>query len=324
MSIFNWNATETEYYVDQVNKMMQSQNYGWNPGGSNGKGDAIGGNLDAWFAYGEPRLVDGVKNCWTKVDKGNGKYYYQGHRYPTTEYLTKDFSRDHTSNTFCLMKLAGEDEWLKELTSNIHWVISKGHITSTGKKVWRHSFGPGLWGFAKTFAGKWWGPVMFYTSSFFEVILYNIINAFCYLMGWFSRELKPEDYNGKNMSRQQQSKWRQFWASVTYPVYAMNLFAWQLFVMKDSFMKRLLQYMMKPLIPRYNYFLKLAYNIDKVTKEDVLEYKSMKGGRWSTPLNEINDRDVHFITDPKRLEFNVVDEDLLIAFWNYRHPEDKI
>jgi len=324
MSIFNWKSTGTHWFVDQVNKMMLSQNYSWNPDGENGKGDAIGRNKDSYFAYKDPRFVEGAKNCWVKIDKGNGKYYWKGHRYPTPEYLEKDFSRDHTSNTFVLMAIAGEKEWAKEVASHIRWVISKKHVTSTGKKVWRHSFGPGLWGFVKSFAGKWWGPVMFYTSSFIEVILYNIINAFCYLMGWFSRELHPEDYNKNTMSRQKQSKWRQFWASATYPVYAMQLFAWQLFVMKDNPMKRLLQHMMTLLIPRHNYMLKLTYNVGKVTKEQVLNYKSMKGGRWTTPLNEINDRDVHIITSQKWLEYNVLDKDLLISMWNHRHPEDQI
>ena len=50
----------------------------------------------------------------------------------------------------------------------------------------------------------------------------------------------------------------------------------------------------------------------------------MKGGRWSTPVNEINDRGVYQITDPERLEFNRLDEDVLIAMWNYRNPDDLI
>ena len=324
MSTFNWEATESEYFVDQLNKMMLSHNYSWNPNGENGKGDAIGRNKDAYFAYGDPRFIEGVKNCWVKIPKEDGHYYWKGHRYPTPEYLKKDFSRDHTSNTFVLMALAGEKEWAKEVGSHIRWTITKKHVNSSGKTIGNHRFGPGLWGFVKTFAGKWWGPLMFYTSSFIEVILYNIINAFCYLMGWFSREQFPEDYNPQTMSRQKQSKWRQLWASLTYPVYAMNLFSWQLFVMKDNPMKRLLQHMMTFLIPRHNHMLKLTYNVGKVTKEQVLNYKSMKGGRWTTPLNEINDRDVHFVTDPKRLEFNVQDKDLLIAMWNYRNPNDII
>ena len=89
-------------------------------------------------------------------------------------------------------------------------------------------------------------------------------------------------------------------------------------------MKRLLQLMARPLIPRYNHFLKLMFNVGKVTKQQVLDYKSSQGGRWTTPLNELNDRDVRLITNPKWLSANVLDKDLLIAAWNYRNPDDVI
>lgn len=320
---FNWEATDTYSFVDQINKMMLSQNPSWNPTGGNGKGDAIGRSKDSYFAYKEPRFVDGVKNCWLKVDKGS-KYYYKGHRYPTPEYFEKDMSRDHTSNTFVLMKLAGEDEWLKEITTHNRWVITDKHTNSKGKEIGKHSYTPALWGFAKSFAGKWWGAPLFYFMSFFKLILYHFQNGLVYLMGWFSRELKQEDYNAQNMALQHQSKWRNFWGKIDYPIYALQLFAWQLFVMKKNPMKRLLQYMSYLLIPRYNYVLKLLFDVGKVTKEDVLEYKPMKGGRWTTPLNELNDRDVGIIDNEDYLKANTLDKDLLIALWNHMHPEDQI
>jgi len=35
------------------------------------------------------------------------------------------------------------------------------------------------------------------------------------------------------------------------------------------------------------------------------------GGRWTSTLDEQNDRDIYIITDPKMLEANVIDVDLL-------------
>jgi len=320
---FDWNATDTQWFVDQENKMMLGQNHSWNPNGSNGKGDAIGRSRDAYYAYKEPRFIEGVKNCWTKIQKGN-KYYYKGHRYPTPEFLDKDMSRDHTSNTFVLMKLAGEEEWLKEVCKHNRWVITDKHINSKGKELGRHCYTPALWGFAKSFAGKWWGAPLFYFMSFLELILYHFQNGLVYLLGWFSRELYPEDYNAQTMSLQKQSKWRQKIAKISYPIFALQLFGWQLFVMKKSPMKRLLQYMSYLLIPRYNYMLRLLFNVGKVTKEQVLNYKPMKSGRWTTPLNELNDRGVSIITDEVLLKANTLDKDLLIALWNHRNPNDII
>ena len=330
------NTKDTHYFVQD--QMMLSGNYNWNPNGDHGKGDSIGRSRTAYFVYEDPQFVEGTKKCWVRFDCdpdyddcSKWDYYWKGHRYPSEEYYKKDMSRDHVSNTFVLMAMAGEKEWAKDVASHIKWVITKKHQAHKGRKFGlRHSFTPALWGFVKQFAGKWWAKPLYYGMNFLEVLWYNIQNGFCYLMGWFSRELHPEDYNSERMARQKQSKWRQFWASLTYPIYALNLFGWQLYVMDDCFMKRLLQYMSYLLIPRHNHFLKLLFNVGKVTKEQVLEYRSMKGGRWGTPLNEINDRHVFIIEDnphynaEELLKANVLDVDMLLKIWNIRHPDDKI
>lgn len=319
---YNPTAQTTHWFVDIKNKMMLVQNHSWNSNGDNGKGDAIGRSKDAYFCYRDPQFIEGVENCWLKIDEKDF-YYYKGHRYPTPEYFKGDFSRDHTSNTFVLMGLAGEEKWAKEIASHIKWTIRKKHVTSKGK-VRTHRFTPALWGFVKHFSEEWWAKPLFYGISFFEIFFYNIQNALIYLMGWFSRELHQEDYNPQRMSSQKQNKWRQFWSRKAYPIFALNLFGWQLFVMKDCFFKRLLQYMSYLLIPRHNYFLKLLFNVGKVKKEQVLKYKPMKGSRWTTTLNELNDRDVFIIKKEEWLEANTLDKDILIAMWNYRYPENKI
>ena len=328
----------THYFVDVENKMMLIQNHSWNPNGSNNRGDALGRSLNGWFLYGDKQFIEGAKNCWKMIqcdpdyeDCNKKSHYYQGYRYPTPEYYAKDMSRDHTSNTFCLMKLAGEEMWVNEVGSHLRWVISRKHHGSTNffKRV--HCFTPALWGFVKSMTGKKWGLPLFYSLSFIEVIWYIIQNNLCYLLGWIGPEVHQDDYDKKTMTRQKQSKWKQFWASLTYPVYALNLFAWQLYVNEVTVkskgakvMNRILQIMTYPLIGKYHYLHKLMFNVGKVTKEEVLGYKAMKGGRWSTPLNEINDRDVFIIKNEEWLKANVLDVDLLIKFWNIRHPEDKI
>lgn len=324
---YNPTAKTTHYFVQD--QMMLQQNYAWNPNGSNGRGDSISRSRDAYYCYGDPQFVDGVKNCWVRIncdpymeDCTKWDYYYKGYRYPSPDYEKRDFSRDHTSATIVLLKLA-DDPFLKELATHLRWTIRKNHITSKGKKR-SHHFTPALWGFVKNFAGKWWGRPLFYGMTFLEIILYNIQNKFVFLMGGFGREMNQDEYNRLKPTIQKQSKWKQFWAKLVFPVYALTLLGWQLYVMDDSFMKRLLQYMSYPLIPRYNYFLKLLFNVGRVEKKDVLTYKSMKGGRWGTILNEINDRDVFIIKDEEWLKANVLDEDMLKAIWNIRHPEDQI
>jgi len=334
---YNPTIQTTHYYVDVPNKMMLIQNHSWNPNGNGNMGDALGRSLIGWFLYDDPQFIEGAKNCWKRIecdpdteDCTKWDYYYKGHRYPTPEYFLKDFSRDHTSNTMVLMALSGEDEWLKELTSHIRYTITKKHRNSKGK-VYTHRFTPAMWGWAKAFAGKWWGKPLYYSITFFEKILYTIINNLCYLLGWIGPEVHQNDYDKLTMQRQKQSKWTQFWAGLTYPVYALSHAAWKSYLSEVTetskfwrVMNRILQLMSYPLIGKHHYLFKLMFNVGKVTKEDVLGYKSMKGGRWSTPLNVINDRDVFIIKNPEWLEANVLDVDLLKTFWNIRHPEDKI
>ena len=53
----------------------------------------------------------------------------------------------------------------------------------------------------------------------------------------------------------------------------------------------------------------------QVSRKDVYNYKPMKSGRFSTILNEINDRGVVIITDPELLAGNVLDVDKLRALY---------
>ena len=64
---FNWEATDTNWFVDQEHKMMMSRNPGWNPDGDNGAGDAIGRTFRAYVTYGgDDRFLEGIENCWEK------------------------------------------------------------------------------------------------------------------------------------------------------------------------------------------------------------------------------------------------------------------
>jgi hypothetical protein len=321
---YDWKSTDTYWVVDQENNMMVSKNTLLDKNNDRGKGDSIGKNLISYFAYKDKRFVEGVKNCWEKIETDSG-YYYRGHRYPTPDYFSENckedngkcsFSRDHTSNSFVLMKLANENEWLKEVSNNINWTISENIVDHSRKKVVKHNFTISLWSFVKIFANKWWAKPLFYLTIFIELILYNILNSILYLLGGFSKEYTQEEYVviHNKIRRQKQSKWRQSLAKLMYPVFSLQHIGWQLYVLDNCFIKRLLQYMSYFLIPRYNYYLKLLFNVGKIYKSDIMNYKSMTGGRWTTVLNELNDRDVKFI-DETLLEFNDVDKDILIALW---------
>ena len=68
-SKFNWEALETEWFVDQKNNMMLLQNPNWNLDGENGKMDSIERTFEAFFCYNDLRFLDGIESCWKKIER---------------------------------------------------------------------------------------------------------------------------------------------------------------------------------------------------------------------------------------------------------------
>ena len=139
--VLNWNTNDTYFFVDKENKMMIVQNPGWNPNGTNGKGDAIGRTFDAYFCYNDERFIEGIESCWVKVDRSKfwkflGKdYYYQGYRYPTHD--DEDLSRDHTLYSISAFKYSGySNEALKEFVMHLRYRISKKFFFTLNSWFW--------------------------------------------------------------------------------------------------------------------------------------------------------------------------------------------
>jgi len=59
-----------------------------------------------------------------------------------------------------------------------------------------------------------------------------------------------------------------------------------------------------------------------VKKSDWENYRSMKGGRWTTTMDPLNDRMLEIIYDNDLLSANRIDEDILPAVWAYNYNED--
>jgi hypothetical protein len=309
-------------------KMMLVQNPNWNINGENGKGDSIGRSMVAYFCYNDQNFIQGIKNCWIKIDVDpdykyffNWKYYYRGQRYPSPEYYNKTFSRDHTITTFVALKLAN-DPFIVELAKNIKYKIRDKNNSLELDKTTRFTFD--LWCWVKMFAGKWWAAPLFYLQSIFIILGTIIWNKFINLIAGFGPEKTQEEF--KQIKREDLSKWKLLCCKLLTPTFALHISAWQVFILKDNIFKKLLCWLVTPLISKHNHLLRLMFNVQKkkVTKVDVLNYKSMTSWRWSTTLNETCSRDCRIITDQELLESNLLDEDVLVKFWNLRHPKDII
>jgi hypothetical protein len=113
-------------------------------------------------------------------------------------------------------------------------------------------------------------------------------------------------------------------AYLLYPVYAMNISAYQMtFVKGDKWRKKMYKHFIK-IVPTYNWAIQLLIDDPNgPTYDDVVSYKSMKGGRWSGVCNKWwNRRELRLWKegDPYA-EYNQLDVDYLRALWNLKYPE---
>ena len=300
----NWETNETYNYIDQDNYMMLE-----NRGGDSGRGDAIGRNMDAYFCYNDYRFIEGIQRCWTKINKPIKlfklipirKYYYQGHRYPIRYDSEKGLSRDHTINTVIAYKLAGySNKELQEFVKHLRWRISD-----------IHKFTLDAWLSIRAISGIKWAGFLFYLIFIPWQWLMKKWNQRIYRKAGFSDEVHQDVF--KFTPNNTKSEEHNRYVKMLYPVYAQGNFAMQLFVMRDSWGKRRMQKVMHGMILKYNYWIKMLLDDPNFnpTKELIYSYKAMIGGRWSTSLNEVNDRTLYIVEDEEFVKYNALDVDRL-------------
>jgi len=298
----NWDTNDTYIYVDKKYKMMIQHH-----GTDSGKGDAIGRNMDAYWVYEDYRFIEGIKDCWVKIKKSMKlfglipfrNYYYQGYRYP--DHVDTDLSRDHALNTIQAYKLAGmPDKELQEFVKHLKWKISD-----------RYSFVPDTWLSIRAIAGMKWARVLFYSIEI-PVMLFNMLrNKYVYKKYKIEDEVPQHEYVHVPNS-EKRPEFSEFVPKL-FPVYALGNLARQLNLMEDSLGKKILYRIIRKMVLKHNYVIRMLINDFEPTEENrklVYDYKSMKGGRWSTSLNEVNDRHL-YILDDKLVEYNAIDVDLV-------------
>lgn len=307
----NWEATDTYYFVDQEHNMMLIQNPGWAPDGDKGKGDSIGRTFISYFNYGDERFLEGIESCWVKKERNwfwkllGKKYYYQGYRYPT--HYDKDLSRDHLLYSILAFKYSGyySDNKLKEFVKHLRFKISE-----------RFTFTINLWFWVRAVYGSKFYEWLFYAIDipFFKAI--RLWNKIIYKIASFEEEDSQD--NWIKIQNELKPKIVIKLSNLLYPVYTLHQQAWRLYLLPDSKKKRKLQKICLDIAPKHNYVIKILLgDKESFTREDVWNYKSMTGSRWTGILNPwLNNRDMNIITDEKLLEFNVQDVDYVRKLYN--------
>ena len=326
---FDPNNKTTYIFIDEHN-MVMSQNPSWKPNGDFGEGDSIGRTTDGYMAWkkdvnfikwGAQKLVEAVKKCfvlkqrtyhikigkqyfndWICFYRNQNKTYMQGYRHPNRVCEGyNDMSRDHTLYGMIFMKDAGEIEFLKLMAKKIRYRISD-----------KFTFTPESWAWMKAVGGSKFVETSFYLMAIPIMILSILWNKFVYLKGGFKEEVHQDDWvsipNSEKTARQIK------WGKRVYPIYAMHEMAFQIYVLRDSWGKKIMQKVMLWGTPKHNYIMKIILGAE-VNEEDVYGYKPMTAKRFSTILNRIDDRGTKIITKPELIAANVLDVDLLRALY---------
>jgi len=294
----NYTKKYTQNYLDDYSMFLE-QNPAWNPDGDNDITDCIGANAFAYLAYGDKRLLDAIKNCYVYKTDSKGKYIepFRHPSYTTMTGYTNDMSRDHIIYTLGIMHYAGEQEFVKDIAKYLRWKFNS-----------KFSMTVDLWLWMKGIAGNWFYMTLYYILEIPVMVISLLYSAILYKIANFGSELPQDQY--KQIATEDKPKLQQFVLKIHFPFFAFCFSAYMNFTSKNNLGKYLLSKIYSLFIPKYNTYMKLINGVN-VSKEEVYSYKSMTGTRWTEVLNNINDRDIHIITDPKLIEDNVIDVDLI-------------
>lgn len=298
--------TATTYWrVDKQNNMME--NISVTDIYDDGHYDGIGLTTYAYAAYKDPRFIEGIKSCWVKTKrKFLPGYYYKGQRYPGGEPWTPiGISRDHTIYTFISFKLAGmSDEEIWEYAKHMPFNLG----IDLGMKMT-----PSLWLWLRLMSNKWIGK-LYYPICYIEILLSTWQNKLLdAITGGFDEALSQDDY----YYIENKPKALQFMRDLYYPTYALKLAAFQLWLIPDTKLKAKIKKMALKLVPKYNPLLTMMFGGD-VTEEEIINFKSMYGDRFSDEMDPFRTRGMvlKVIDKPEHIVSNAVDKDLLITIYN--------
>jgi len=277
------------FYVDIWNMMLGDKDGdGHEDDDSDGTGDALGRTMRAYFTYGDPILLRSILYCWFKTSEG-----YMYYRHPLN---TFPMSRDHYKNSMVAFAMSGNIEKIQELIDNVPIQMSEMARLTLGLRMW-----------SKALVGNKRAARRFYRIEIATMPIYYILQAIGF--PFFNQEVDQKDWGIEYL---QHTPWKRPIHKIMPQAFAIQQMGWMLKVMPDSFGKRLLTRLYRPLIGKTNYVLKLLFGM-KVSREQVEAYQPMVGGRWSGYLSNRNDRPLEILNPIPKV--NNLDKDLLIKLF---------
>ncbi|MHA2182038.1 MAG: hypothetical protein ACXAAH_11510 [Promethearchaeota archaeon] len=282
MSTYNPNNKTTYWFLDMWNMVLEGLD-------ANSWKDSIGRNFDAFVAWKDIKLILAVLKCFDFPTCEE----FQRHPIKTTGEL----SRDHLSYALILLLYSGHKHHFFEIADKLKWKFNHKH-SQRGMYLW-----------VKSHYGRGW-RTLFYAAKIPEISVIRLWN-------WSVRKwagVKPErsqDEWDLDITRNRTE--RQIIAGEkVFPAYALHNFAWQLKVMPDTPAKKVLQWITRPMAGRHNYVVRHLLGDKNIDLNLVNSYRAMTASRWTTTMDELNDRHLEE-RDPATIVENNLDRDYMLG-----------
>ena len=281
------------YWKDEWNMILEGDD-------SNTWRDSIGRNFDAYIATGcvEEDLVEAVWSCFSGKKSVNSSIEcleprrWQRHpKYFGEQY--RDLSRDHITYALLLFIIADREDYFNAILDNIKWRINK------------HTSMRGMWLWTKALRSERW-TVVYHIFKIIGIPFKRLVNHIVRYEADINPERSQDEWD-LDLTRNRTTKQRLAPKWIAMPAYTLHSGSWQLHVLPDSWLRSIHQKLLLPLVGKHNYVIKLLLG-QKLTEEEsklALEYRSMTGSRWTTTLDELNDRHVEEVNPEELGEYDI-------------------
>lgn len=287
----------TRKFFDPQDKMM----YEWGPWWvstaealENEWGDALWRTSLAYIAYPtQKEIKEGILSCFVKGSDG----FYQAHR--ATGKGADTVSRDQVLMALVALKVNGDIEELRDIASHLRFKLSKEHKFTLGLWVWT----------------KWLGSggraclALCQTLFFFQLLMMYLWNgALSFIIG-------SKATSQKDLAMSEAPAWKRRINKVVVPSYAVHLAAWQVYVLPDGLVKKILSKFIVSLADSSNYLIHIMMG-KEVNKRFVDKYLPMSDFRWQRNLDDGLWEGSPYILPPGEASFNALDVDVLARVKN--------
>jgi hypothetical protein len=279
-----------------------------------GRGDCIGLNFTMYFIYNDDSLVSANERQWYR--RTNGKYV--GDRHPEKTNDVHPMSRDHYLNTLMSLKLfliRNQDDPDKAIKcSNYRRRIEQIHRGTGGRISSKARKTIELRCYSQAIQDKLFFEFLYYLLEILTVVLfYRPLTWLAVKIGQYNKEVDQDEWT--TLYLQNLPKYKQVIHRIAFPSYALIKVGWKLYLLNGMpRMNRFVKRLYRPLVGRTNYVQRMLFGEKDIPRDKVESFKAMHGGRWSSYLNQRNDRWLH-VLNPQPI-YNVEDVDLVRKLYN--------